>query len=43
MRRVSKQSIGCSLGLSISNLIATEISEGRKIEFNSARNLGSTF
>ena len=41
--RVSKKSVGCSLGLLISNILAKKIGDNRHIQFESAIKKGSTF
>ncbi|KAM3138057.1 hypothetical protein pb186bvf_009730 [Paramecium bursaria] len=41
--RVSIKSVGCSLGLFISNLLAQKVGDERKIDFESTPNIGSSF
>ena len=43
LARVSKNSVGCSLGLHISNLLAKKIGENRSIQFESVVKKGSVF
>ena len=43
LARVSKKSVGCSLGLHISNLLAKKIGDNRAIHFESVMKKGSTF
>ena len=43
LARVSKKSVGCSLGLHISNLLAKKIGDNRAIHFESVINKGSMF
>ncbi|TNV74069.1 hypothetical protein FGO68_gene2936 [Halteria grandinella] len=43
LQKISKNSVGCGLGLCISNIIAKKMSGKKGIQFNSAQNEGSTF
>ena len=43
LARVSKKSVGCSLGLHTSNLLARKIGDNRAIHFESVIKKGSIF